>query len=79
MSSMKILKDNKKQTKMTSEESEIGENYQDSCEKSKASSIEMLKSIDCPVETLNEVNVSLISATCPMTIEATRGESIEMQ
>ena len=48
-------------------------------EKSKASSIEMLNSIDCSVVTLNEVNVSLISAPCPATIEATRGESIEVQ
>ena len=79
MSSIKILEDNKKQTKMTSEESEIGENYQDSCEKSKASNIETLNSIDCSVEMLNEVNVSLISASCPVTIEATRGESIEIQ
>ena len=79
MSSMNILENNREQTKMTSEESKIGENYQDSCEKSKASSIEMLNSIDCSVETLNEVNISLISAPCPITIEATRGENNEVQ
>ena len=78
-SSMKMLKNNREQTKMTSEEIEIGENYQDSCEKTKASSIEMVNSIDCSVETLNEVNISLISAPCPLTIEATRGENIEVQ
>ena len=79
MSSMEIPENNKKQTKMASEESEISENYQDSCEKSKASNIEMLNSIDCSVETLNEVNISLISAPSPATVETTRGESIEVQ
>ena len=79
MSSMKIPENNKKQTKMASEESKISKNYQDSCEKSKASNIEMLNSIDCSVETLNEVNVSLISAPCPPTVETTRGESVEVQ
>ena len=28
---------------------------------------------------LNEVNISLISAPCPVTIEATRGENTEIQ
>ena len=79
MSSMKIPEDNKKHTKMTIKESEIGENYQDSHKKSKALNIETLNSIDCSVETLNEVNVSLISAPCPVTVESTRGESIEIQ
>ena len=69
----------RKQIKMTSEESENGNNYQDSHEKSKASSIEMLNSIDCSVELLNEVNIGLISAPCPVTIEVTRGENIEVQ
>ena len=79
MSSMKIPKNNKKHTKMTSEESEIGKNYQDLRGKSKALNMEMLNSIDCSVETLNEVNTSLISAPCPATVEGTRGESIEAQ
>ena len=65
MSSMRIPENIKKQTKMTSKESEIGENYEDLCEKSKASNIETLNSIHCSVETLNEVNISLISAPCP--------------
>ena len=70
----------RKQTKTTSEESEISENYQVSSEKSKASSMEMLKSIDCSLEeTLNEVNVSLISAPCPVTEETIRDENIEIQ
>ena len=69
----------RKQVTMTSEESKIGKNYQGSREKSKALNIETLNSIDCSVETLDEVNVSLISAPCPVTIEATRSESIEIQ
>ena len=79
MSSMKIPKNNKKQTKVASEESEVSKNYQDLREKSKASNIEMLNSIDCSIETLNEVNISLISAPCPATVETTRGESIGVQ
>ena len=79
MSSIKIPENNKKQTKMASEESEISENYQDSHEKSKASNIEMLNSIDCSIETLNQVNISLISAPCPATVETIRGESIELR
>ena len=68
----------RKQTKTTSEESEISENYQVLCEKSKASSMEMLNNIDCSLEeTLNEVNVSLISAPCPVTEETIRDENIE--
>ena len=69
-----------KQTKTISEESEVSENYQVSHEKSKVSSMEMLNSIDCPVEEmLNEVNVSLISAPCPVIEESTRDEHIEEQ
>ena len=47
----------RKQTKAISEESKISENYQDLREKSKALSMEMLNSIDCSAETLNDVNV----------------------
>ena len=79
MSSMKIPENIKKQTKMTREESEIGKNYQDLREKSKVSNIETLNSIDCSVETLNELNISLISAPCPAIVEVTRGESVEVQ
>ena len=67
----------RKQTEMTGGESEISENYQDLCEKLEASNIEMLNSIDCSVERLNEANISLISAPCPATLETTRGESVE--
>ena len=79
MSSMKIPENNNKQTKMTSKESKIGENYQDLCEQSKASNIEMLNSIDCSVETLNEVNISLISAPCPVKEQPTKDEHIKLK
>ena len=79
VSNMKIPEKIKKQIKMTSKESEIGENYQDSHEKPKALNIEMLSNIDCSVETLNEVNISLISAPCPAMVEVTGGESVEVQ
>ena len=69
----------KKQTKMIGEESEISKNYQDSREKSKTSGMEMLNSIDCSAETLNDVNISLISAPCPVIKEATRDENNEVQ
>ena len=76
---MKIPEKNKKQTKKASEESKISKNSQDSHEKSKTSNIVMVNNIDCSVETLNEVNISLISAPCPATVETTRGEGVEVQ
>ena len=79
MSSIRIPENSKKHTRKASEEREISGNYQDSHEKTKALNIEMLNSIDCSVETLNEVNFSLISAPCPATVETTRGESMEAQ
>ena len=70
----------REQTKTISGESVIGENYQVLHEKSKTASMEMLKSIDCSIEeTLNEVNISLISASCPVIEETTRDEHIELQ
>ena len=74
---MRIPKNSKRQTKKASEGSKISENYQDSREE--ALNIEMLNSIDCSVEKLNEVNISLISAPCPATLETTRGERAEAQ
>ena len=78
-STMRIPKNSKRQTKKASEGSKISENYQDLCEKSEALNIEMLNSVDCSVKKLNEVDFSLISATCPATLETTRGESVETQ
>ena len=78
-STMRIPANSKRQTEKESEENEIGKNYPDSCQKSKTSNIEMLNSIDFSVKTLNEVNVSLISAPCPATVKATIGESVEVQ
>ena len=79
ISTMRIPENSKRQTKKASEGSKISENYQDSREKSEALNIEMLNSIDCSAEKLHEVNVSLISAPCPATLETTRGESVEAQ
>ena len=78
-STKKIPENSKRQTKKASEGSKISENYHDSREKSEASSIEMLNSIDCSAEILNEVNMSLIPAPCPATLETTRGEGVEAQ
>ena len=78
-STVRIPENSKRQTKKASEGTKIRENYQDSCEKPEASNIEMLNSIDCEVQKLNEVDFSLISAPCPATLETTRGESVEAQ
>ena len=70
----------RKQIKTISEERKDSENYLVSHEKSKASSMEMLNCIDYSIEEmLNEVNISLISAPCPVTKETTRDEHIEVQ
>ena len=71
---------NNKQVKTTSEEGENSENYPVSCGRSKAtlnttSSIEMLNYVDCPVEeTINEINISLISAPYQVTEGTARTE-----
>ena len=78
-SNMEMFENNREQTKIIGEESEISKNYKDSHEKSKTSGLEMLNSIDCSAKTLNDVNVSLISAPCPVTKEATRDENTEVQ
>ena len=70
----------RKQAKTRSEEGEDSENYLVLHEKSKASSMEMLNCIDCSIEEmLNEVNISLISAPCPVTEETTRDEHMKVQ
>ena len=57
----------------------ISENYQNPHEKPKMLNIEMLNSIDCTVQKSNKVDFSLISASCPATLETTRGENVEIQ
>ena len=80
MSSMEMHRNSREQTKTISEENEIGENYQVLHEESKTSNMEMLNSIDCSIEeTLNEVNISLISACCPVKEESTKDEHIELK
>ena len=80
MSNMEIYGNSREQTKMTSEASKIGENYQVLCEEPKTSSMYRLNSIDCSIEeVLNEVNISLISASCPVKEEPTKDEHIEFK
>ena len=74
-----ILLPSKNQAEMTVGESEISKNYQDSREKLEASNIEMLNSIDCEIQKLNEVDFSLILSPCPATLETTKGENVEAQ
>ena len=78
-STVKISKNSKGQSKKAFEGSEISESYQNPHERPKMSNIEMLNSIDCTVQKSNKVDLSLISASCPATLETTRGESVETQ
>ena len=57
----------------------ISKNYQNPREKPKMWNIEMLNSINCTIQKSNKVDFSLISASCPATLETTRGESVETQ
>ena len=78
-STVKIFENIKGQTKKAVEGSKISENYQNPHEKPKMLNIEMLNSIDCTVQKSNKVDFSLISASCPATLETTRSESVETQ
>ena len=64
-------KNDKLQPMMMGNDSEFGENYQNSCKRSKTSSMGMLNSIDGSDESLNEINISLISAPYPASVKAT--------
>ena len=74
-----------KQAKTISEEDEDSKNYPILHEKSKtnlntASDMEMLNCIDCSIEeTINEVNISLISAPCHVTEETKSAEHVDVQ
>ena len=74
-----IPKNSMSQTKKTSEGSEIGKNYQFSCQKSETSNIEILNTIDCSNKELNEVNLSLISASCPSTVGFNTSKNVKVQ
>ena len=79
-SSMETYGNSREQTKTISEGRKIGENYQVLHEKSKMSCIEMLNSIDYSMEeTVNEVNISLVSASYPVKEESTKDEHIELK
>ena len=79
-SNMEMYGNSREQTKTISEESKIGKNYQVSHEEPKMSIMEMLNSIDCSIEQVsNEVNVSLISASCPVKEESMKEGHIELK
>ena len=78
-STVKISENSKGQTKKAVKGSKISDSYQNPHEKPKMSNIEMLNRIDCTVQKSNKVDFSLISASCPATLETTRGKSIETQ
>ena len=64
-------KNDKLQPTMTGDESKFGENYQNSRKRSKTLNMRMLNSIDSSDESLNEINISLISAPYPASVKAT--------
>ena len=65
---------------MSSQESEFGKNYQVLCEELKTSRMDRLNSVDCSIEeVLNEVNISLISASCPVKEQPMKDEHIELK
>ena len=49
------------------------------CQKSETSNIEMLNTIDCLNKELNEVNLSLISASCLSAVGFNTSENIKVQ
>ena len=62
----------------SNEENETGENYQFSSKEPKTSTVDGLSGPDCSIEeVLNEVNISLISASFPVEEQPTKGEHNE--
>ena len=60
------------------DESKLGENYQNSQKRSKMWNMGMLNSIDGSDESLNEINMSLISAPYPASVKATVDRNAEV-
>ena len=79
ISSTESTKNYKLQPTTTGDESEFGENYQNSRKRSKTSNMRILNSIDCSDESLNEINISLISAPYPASVKATVDRNTEVQ
>ena len=69
--SRESIKNDKLQPTTMGNESEFGKNYQNSRKRSKTSNLGMLNSIDSSDESLNEINISLISAPYPSSVKAT--------
>ena len=79
-SNIEMHRHSREQSKMSSEESGIGENYQVLCEEPKTSNMDRLNSVGCSMEeVLNEVNISLISASCPVQEQPMKDEHIELK
>ena len=64
-------KNDKLQPTMMGNESEFGKNYQNLRKRSKTLNMRTLNSIDSSDESLNEINISLISAPHPASVKAT--------
>ena len=58
--------------------SKFGKNYQHSQKRAKTLNMRMLNSIDGLDESLNEINISLISAPCPTSVKATVDRNAEV-
>ena len=77
-SSIKLHENNREQGTPSNEENKTGENYQVSHKKPKTSTIDKLSGADCSIEeVLNWVNISLISASCPVEEQPTKYQHIE--
>ena len=76
--SIKVHESSREQGTPSNEENETGENYQVSCKELKTSTVDGLSGADCSIEELlNEVNISLISESCPVEEQPTKDEHIE--
>ena len=78
ISSRENTKNDKLQPLTVDDYSELGGNYQNSQKRSKMSNMGRLNSIDGPDESLNEINISLISAPCPAPVRATVDRNTEV-
>ena len=71
ISSRESTENDKLQSTTAYDHSKFGENYQNSRKKSKTFNMGRLNSIAGPDESLNEINISLISAPSPAPVKAT--------
>ena len=78
ISSRENTKNDKLQPLTVDDHSELGGNYQNLQKRSKTLNMGRLNSIDGPDESLNEINISLISAPCPAPVRATVDRNTEV-